>query len=337
MLRSSDFAASARYYLKEGLERLCIENVQTSILIAEYAGAQSDRSTEASYFCIAAKTAQLLNFDTISHVESRIEREVYRRVWSSCYMIDVWSSAGLGISRNLDRSYSTQSCMMEDEFQDLDPTSKQTKDATTTSPGLWAHMIKLAHIFVSVQEYHQRLLVSEGDYSGIYQTAAIISAKFDAYLNELPADIHLNDGNLDSHIRRGLGQTLVALHLGFHHYATLLYYPYLDRADSASEQESSFSSRCKFHAAALSDIIKMSLQRPNCQARYHIVGHMTTISSSVLLYTLLFGDETELGAARDRLQINFAKLIELNKYWLGTSEFVREINTPAIPYDLKFC
>lgn len=321
VLRGPEFAEAARYCLKRDLENICMSNVQACILITEYAGAHSDRSAEAMYSGIATRMVQLLQLDTDPHNESAIESEIRKRVWSSCYMMDIWSSAGLGIPKQLDRAFRPQSLMPESDFQDLESAQDITVQVGS-SPGLWVHMISLVQIFTGVQDFHKRLLDPLSDETATDQMAADLSVMFDRYLAGLPKDASLTDSNLENHVQRGSGQTLIALHLGYHHYATLLYFPYLERAGLNADRSSHFADRCKHHAASLSDIIKLSMERPSCEAQYHIVGHMTTISSSVLLYTLLFGGDAEVDPARARLHVNFAKLMELSRLWPGTDRYV---------------
>lgn len=321
VLRGPEFAEAARFYLKQDLENICMSNVQACILITEYAGAHSDRSAEAMYFGIAARMVQLLQVDKNSHNESVIESEVRKRVWSSCYMMDVWSSAGLGLPKQLDRTFRPHSLMRESDFQNLEPAQK-IAISVDPPPGLWAHMISLVQIFTGVQDFHKRLLDPDSDGTAIDLMATDLSVMFDRYLADLPKDAALNDANLGYHVQHGSGQTLIALHLGYHHYATLLYFPYLERTGLSDDRGSPFADRCKHHAASLSDIIKLSMERPCCEALYHIVGHMTTISSSVLLYTLLFGGEAELDSARTRLHANFAKLMELSRFWPDSDRYV---------------
>lgn len=321
MLRSQEFAEAARFYLREDLEHVCMDNIKTCILICEYASAHSDKFVEAMYFSIAARMAQLLRLDTDLSKTSTIDLEIQRRVWASCFMMDVWSSAGLDIPKQLDRIFRPLSLMDETRFQNLMP-AQEASESGSPRPGLWFHMISLAQIFICVQEFHKQLLSQDSNELAVDEMAAALSSKFDQYMADLPPSATLSDENLNSHISNGTGQSLVALHLGYHHYATLLYFHYLERTDSGTNDNNRFANSCKDHAAALSDIIRMTMERPGCEAKYHIVGHMTTISSSVLLYTLLFGHSSEIDAARTRLNVNFAKLMELSKFWPGTDRFV---------------
>jgi hypothetical protein len=49
---------------------------------------------------------------------------------------------------------------------------------------------------------------------------------------------------------------------------------------------------------------------------------MTTVSSSVLLHTLLFGTEDELAQSRRCLHAKFEALLELEQYWPGVRSMV---------------
>jgi hypothetical protein len=92
-----------------------------------------------------------------------------------------------------------------------------------------------------------------------------------------------------------------------------------------------YAHRCKQHAADFSDLLRLAHDEEGCAAVYNIVAHMTIVSSSVLLYTLLFGEEHELPAARRRLESNFDLLIELRDYWPS----VRLMVSP--PRAMVFC
>jgi len=59
---------------------------------------------------------------------------------------------------------------------------------------------------------------------------------------------------------------------------------------------------------------------------YPNIGHMTTVSSSVLVHTLLYGDLDELKKANEELNANFEALVELSQYWPAISAMVRAFN-----------
>ncbi|CEL01204.1 hypothetical protein ASPCAL00792 [Aspergillus calidoustus] len=52
---------------------------------------------------------------------------------------------------------------------------------------------------------------------------------------------------------------------------------------------------------------------------------MTTVSSSVLLHTLLFGTEDELAQSRRCLHAKFEALLELEQYWPGVRSMINRL------------
>jgi hypothetical protein len=76
-----------------------------------------------------------------------------------------------------------------------------------------------------------------------------------------------------------------------------------------------FAQRCKHHATEYCELIRTSNQHGGAEALYNIVGHMTVVSSSVLLHTLLLGADHEHPMARHRLESNFEFLVKLREIW----------------------
>ncbi|KAJ5684270.1 uncharacterized protein N7477_000615 [Penicillium maclennaniae] len=189
-------------------------------------------------------------------------------------------------------------------------------------------MVDLVQIFGRVKDFHQELAEGLiGDF-GTEITTCRLKKRFDDFTRlKLPHRHHYNPQTLKSHAAAGLGGTFVALHLGYHHYATLLYFPYLDPQLAQIPGRSGYVDLCKSHAASFSDLLRTSHEIPNCEAVYLIVAHMTVVSSSVLLHTLLFGEEDELSEARRRLYSNFEILLKLKEYWPGADLMVERLFT----------
>lgn len=329
-LQAEGFAMESRRELKVDLEHICLENVQACILIGNLCGAEGNNNTEALFFgmsflqclrCsltdvmlpgIAMRMAILLHLAVESHNDDAIMRETKRRVWWTLYMIDRWSAAGLGLSRQFHNDSGCPSLPMNEiAFHQL---QREASDQTQ-QPGLWAHMITLVRVFGHIQDLNQHLASGDPAEEHLESSVARIAESLETYNRELPLNLQLNYDNLVFHARQGIGRTFVALHLGYHHYATLLYFQYLDTQRLNSPNRATYAHRCKQHAAAFSDLLKMAHDEDECAAVYNIVAHMTIVSSSVLLYTLLFGEEDELPLARQRLESNFELLIELRGYW----------------------
>lgn len=267
--------------------------------------------------------ADLCGFPDASDLDDSITKEVIVRTWCSLYMIDQWSSAGLNLRRQI--ADEEKRPMDENQFWRLKPGESFTPSTRAKPmPSLWGHMVDLVQTFGRVQDFHQGLAEGlMGEYETEFTTCKL-KERFDEFSHlRLPLEHHYNPRNLESHAAAGLGGTFVALHLGYHHYATLLYFPYLDPQLAQIPGRSSYVDLCKSHAASFSDLLRTSHETPNCEAVYLIVAHMTVVSSSVLLHTLLFGEEDELSEARRRLYSNFEILLKLKKYWPGADLMVR--------------
>ncbi|EKG17462.1 Transcription factor fungi [Macrophomina phaseolina MS6] len=261
--------------------------------------------------------AQILSFPQSNENDSPVDQEVKRRVYWTLYMVDRWSSAGLGLTRQLPDALKYPMPVHEldfhQQFFEYYPNQKR---------GLWAYFIDLAYIFGEIQDLHSRHVNGELEDAHFEEQAQALAAMLERFAETLPAELHLNVENLQWHAERGIGRTFVALHLGYHHYCSLVHFQYLDIQLPRTPKQRLFASRCKHHANTFSDLLKLSTEIPNCDAVYNIVGHMTVVSSSVLLYTLFFGDEDELPTTRQRLEHNFQVLIKLRGYWPSVSDMV---------------
>lgn len=281
---------------------------------------------------MAIRMAHILRLNIEWASDSTIQKEVKRRVWWSLYMIDRWSSAGLGLPRllhDLDPQLSLP--MDEDTFQRLQATDKEA-EPRVQQLGLWTYMILLTRIFGAIQDLNWSL--AQGaiqDERHLANLAFELAGQLNEFERNLPPHVRYCRENLVAHAEKGLGRTFVALHLGFHHYATLLYFYYLDVSRPQNTAGIAYAERCRYHATAFSDLLTASTEVPNCEALYNIVGHMAIVSSSVHVHTLLFGDEKELASAKKRLESNFKALIKLKSYWSSVESMVSRYTWIFIP------
>lgn len=95
----------------------------------------------------------------------------------------------------------------------------------------------------------------------------------------------------------------------------MLLFPYLNRAASSLPHAATYAERCGERASGFDDLLRTSHQNPGCEAVYNIVGHMTVVSSPVLIHTLPFGDEAQVPPAKARLQSKFRVLTKLKDWW----------------------
>lgn len=311
-------ANRSRELLLADLENVCLEHVQTCVILANVFAAELEPSSEALYFGIANRMAHLLRLHTPISTDDAILREIKLRVWWTLVMADQWCSSGLDIPRQLNGHFNAVALPMDEGvFHDMRPggTGSLQSDHRV---GLWGHMITLVEIFSSIHDLNRRAVADPG-LTDVQSGTAVagLAHRLDDWVAALPDDARLdvNDDNLEYHRSRGFGGAFVALHLGYHHYSTLLYFPYLDIHRATDHVSEEFSQRCKYHASAYSQLLAQSRELEGCAAVYATVGHMTVVSSCVLLHALLFGTQEQLQTTRALLLLNFAALIDLRKLW----------------------
>ena len=269
--------------------------------------------------------ARILKLDVNDTADVLVVQEVKKRTWWTLIMADNWCSNGMGLQRQLSsRQPGLDLPIDEGIFQSLCG-SEIPNSLPKTKLGLWAHNMTLVAILGPIHDLNWKLVDGKLAESDSDQLVNDITGRLDAWLASLPEEMRLTDENLDSYARRGSGGTFVALHLGYHHYATLLYFQYLDVRRSRTTAKELYHTRCKSHASNYSRLLAQSRSKANCEAVYATVGHMTVVSSSVLLHMLLFGREEELEEARQNLTSNFAALIELRQLWPSLERVVCRI------------
>ncbi|KAL3467377.1 hypothetical protein BJX64DRAFT_168410 [Aspergillus heterothallicus] len=310
---AGDFFQVAKDALKKTIDEVTLDNIHATALVGNLCGIEGDANGESLFFGISFRMAQILRLPETKEDDDSIIREIKLRTYWSLYMIDQWSSAGLDMPRQIPDTTRHPLPMPEMEFWGLRQGDKMSDISTHThQPGLWGYMVILARIFGKIQDLHRQLANNQLSDAEAEEYTRQVALQFREFSENLPPGIELTRDNVDRHAELGLGSTFVALHLGYHHYSTLLYFHYLD---STLTDQAIFAARCKFHAAAFSDLLSLSNEIRGCEAVYFIVAHMTVISSSALLHTLLFGEPGELPDTRKRLSSNFQVLLELKQYW----------------------
>lgn len=266
--------------------------------------------------------AQILGLDAAPPAGlSIVECEVRRRVWWTLVMADRWSSSGLGLPRQITEPDGPVGLPMDEAVFHSLPTLQVTIE-TSWVPGLWAQMIMLVRLFVTIQDLNRRSATGDFGSDELTRNVDTITQQLEQWEDVLPDHFRMSKENLDFHESRGTGGAFVALHLGFYHYSALLYFQFLEGGESKRYVE-----KCKLYAAAYSDLLRQSRRRKSCEALYATVAHMAVVSSSVLVHTLLFGEEHELDQARRLLNSNFEAILELERYWPSCSLMVSRLTT----------
>ena len=318
------FATQMTEELKHDLETVSLSRTQAWVLAGNVAGADSSSTSESLFFGIAIRSAHILKLGESDPDDGAVLRETKSRTWWTLYMIDRWSSAGLGTPRQLgERQTSQRLPLGEYEFHNHE--AGQEVWTASTDPGLWAYMILLAELFGPIQDLNR--LIASGNASEQYVSTQVaqLYSTLQTWQNDLPLKVRLNNETLAYHKSRGHGRTFVALHLGYFHYTTLLFFHFLDQSSKATPNSETYAERCRQHASAFSDLLKSSYNIGECEVMYTIVGHMAVVSSSVLIHTLLFGNEEQLPGARRQLESNFKILMRLKSWWPNVGQMTERL------------
>lgn len=260
--------------------------------------------------------AQIEKLNISNEVDDGITREVKLRLWWTCYLTDTWASGGSGLPRQFNIvNQAPRLPMDEPTFWAMRPgdSDVQTHEYKT---GFWGYNVKLACIYTQIADHTKRVVqISAWDEEEIEDAVLELSVQLTAYEESLPPTMRYSPANLTLQVEHGLGRQFIALHLALNHYYTLLFYQYLDRNRPFTTNGRAYAERCKRHAILFCDILRASRTHGGAEALYNIVGHVTVVSSSVLLHTFLFGDPDEVPDIRARLESNFESLVQLRKYW----------------------
>jgi hypothetical protein len=212
--------------------------------------------------------------------------------------------------------------MDEAVFYSMRPGDPDVPDSEWT-PGLWGHMVNLVDIYSKIQDLHQTLAEAvEWDENALEATVQSLDTRLMAFEQGLQSHERYSRDNLAAYVHKGLGSVFIAFHIGLYHYRTLLFYQYLDYRRPSTLNGRAYADRCKYYANMVCDILAASRDTEGAEAVYNIVGHVTVVSSSVLLYTYLSGAAHELPATKQRLESNFQSLVQLRSYWPSVEQMV---------------
>ena len=242
-------------------------------------------------------------------------------VWWTLCLIDVWSSAGVRLPRQMVHRDDVPLPMDEEAFLQLKRgedgyfTTAEIERDTATS--LLAQMIKLNSILVDINNINERTVEGLAEDAILKDSVKEVSQRLDDWLAALPNQMRDTPANLAYHASRGLGHMFVAVYLGYYHFGQLLYYQFLhEDCHSSMPSAHYYADKCKEHAASLCEILYAANSTPGCEVLYTMVGHVLVIASTVQVHIVLFSDnEDQIRTARSRLERNFEILMQLRTYW----------------------
>ena len=295
---------------------ISVITIQACVLLGTICFTESQTEAEALYYAVANRLAQVMDLPN-RPAENEIQRQLHLRIWWTLYMIDIWSSHGLGpnVPRQLEYRGDIPLPIEEVSFLNL---RYGLGDVDMQSSGIWAEMIRLAHIWDEIHILNQTTVSGTLDSKSLDARVAVLASKLNNWSARLPKHLAETRENLERYAQYGLGSALAALHLGFHYYNEVLFYQFL-ASDIHSHAISAdyYSQCCKEHAKRFCELLHSCRSTPGCEVVYVMLGHMLVITSTVYIHSLLFSsNEEEITIARHQLEQNFKILTELQSYWI---------------------
>lgn len=326
--RGADWSRQARETVNlQTLDR-SVTSMQACFLASTLAGSDGDSDQESICSAMAIRMAQLSGLP-YKLSSDPLNREIELRVWSSVYMLDIWTTTGRNIIQSVtyDPDWPwplAESAFDGMRFNDLSHNMQLLNGSPARAASVWGQMIHLTYIKSKVHQLNYSLGKVEEPGPRFMRSVEELSNELRKWVFDLPQALQENEVNMAYFNSIGRGRVFVALHIGYHFYVILLFYRFLNnglRADSTLRRPD-YADRCKQHARALSDLLWDSSHDYDRRCMWPRIGHLLVISSSVHLHTLLTETNPEaVSQAREVLNRNFQMLTHLQHYWsnLGSS------------------
>ena len=110
-------------------------------------------------------------------------------------MLDRWSSAGLGLPRQITDQQMPQ---WERIFHGL-PIDQEVWPPDSNDLGLWAHMIALVRHFGPIQDLNRLIATNGASEAHVNLTVSKISHELENWQNDLPENVRLSTESLSWH------------------------------------------------------------------------------------------------------------------------------------------
>ena len=298
------------------MTNVSLTTIQACVLLGTICFSESKTDAEALYYAVAVRLAQIMDLPN-RPFEDEIQRQVHLRVWWTLYMIDIWSSQGLGCNTPRLLQYRADIPLPAEEILFLS-LSRGSTSIDSRSRGIWAEMVELAQIWAEIYDVNQTTVRGTKSPESLNAVVAVLASKLNNWSARLPHNLTETQANFERYAQVGLGSALAALHLGFHYYNEVLFYQFLvSNTHSSAISAEYYSQCCRTHAKQFCELLYFCYSTPHCEVVYIMLGHMLVITSTVYIHSLLFSStEEDIAIARHRLEQNFKILTELQSYWV---------------------
>lgn len=238
-----------------------------------------------SHFSAGSVREAKATLDQISVAKSQLPLNLGSDTSRDSYMFDRWCSASNNISRKMDNFDELVDLPMDESFF-YGLKADQTHDCEHAVPGLWAYMVTIAKLFGSIQDINRRI-VQGVDHEVTNNLVASLAVRLGTWEADLPPTVRLNRKNLLAFRAKGLGGSYIALHLGFYHYATVLYYQYLDIDSREISGRNDNAAQCRHFALLQSSSLRAARDLGECNCCSWCQTHSRDIFVGAVTYTTL--------------------------------------------------
>lgn len=271
---------------------------------------------------MSLRMAQMLRLSTLNEHDSAIDEEVKKRISLSLFMADRWYSHALALPTQM-QAHELPSAPAVDESVFQTQEYGKTLADCRPSYGLWAHKITIARSFDRIQQMIQHIVQAYPTEQYIDQQVELLAHDLLGWQQDLPSSMLPTQPNVDAYKAKQHGGTFIDLHLGYFFYATLLFFPFLGRPGSEPQHRHAYAYKCWEAALSYANLLALARNTPGCETVHATVGHMTVVSSAVLLHHFLsVSGIHDASVAREALVSNFAALMELQNLWPGLTKWV---------------
>jgi hypothetical protein len=327
--RGKLYAGEAIRLFQERVNYPSLETVQGAVLLGHLVGGEGDAQTKQAYIGIARTHAEVLSLWVMPPNSTVVHREERRRTWLSIRIADPWTIIDMSV--NSGASLHNLNVLPEVDdvaFHTYDPELLREVPVPSSSRcDMWAQMAGTLDIYTRISVLLTRLSRGVVTFDAYLSEVPLLKECLDGWVRGLPPTLAYSSKNLAFFAKQGLGRNFLAMHIVYHHFRQMLFFPSLDaRAGRNAASTADGIAQCRKSANAISEIIDCFTKVDDYQLDYFLYGHVAIVSSCVYMQVLMLSEElSELGTARQRLVSNFEYLMGLKTHWPAVRQSVSRL------------
>ncbi|GFF29083.1 uncharacterized transcriptional regulatory protein C1327.01c [Aspergillus udagawae] len=327
--RGKLYAGEAIRLFQERVNYPSLETVQGAVLLGHLVGGEGDAQAKQVYISIARTHAEVLSLWAMPPTSTVVHREERRRTWLSIRIADPWTIIDMSV--NSGASLNNLNVLPEVDdvaFHTYDPELLREVPVPSSSRcDMWAQMAGTLDIYTRISVLLTRLSRGVMTFDAYVSEVPLLKECLDGWVRGLPPTLAYSSKNLAFFAKQGLGRNFLAMHIVYHHFRQMLFFPSLDaRAGRNAASTADGIAQCRKSANAISEIIDCFTKVDDCQLDYFLFGHVAIVSSCVYMQALILSEElSELSTARQHLVSNFEYLMGLKTHWPAVRQSIARL------------